>query len=741
MALRWAQIAAALVMSLLCASRALAAPAAQVGESTTYVLLAPYLDVLEDPTARLALDDVQSPEVAARFAPFAGRMGPGYAYTKSAVWMRFTVENASDRPLERWLVVGTPLANVVDVFRDGEPPAHRAENPRDAELSRPWYTFRLLLAPHQRRVVYVRAAGEGELRIAPELWEIAALSGQDRLYARVSGVALGVMAALALYNAFLFLYVRQRAHLLYAGYLVAIGVWCTCVDGTLLDVLPVHRLPHQVNTMAVYSAFAFAGLFMRDILGLPAARPRLDRFVLATVGVMLFIAGAHFVGAIDYRTLNVFGRLGFYPSILGWIVVAVIRWRDRLSAARYVVFGWTAMLSISLFGQLALFGDLPRWSWLTPPAVAFAVEAVLLSLALADAARSRDDVIVRLERARVTELESRNREVAQLNDELRRQVAERSRELTAALARAQGGFAPTSALAIGEVFHGRYRVARALGSGGMGAVYEVERTSDGRRLALKVVTGPIGGVEAARFFREAEIGASIRHPNLVSIVDVGIATDAPYLVMELVEGGSMEDHRRRFGDVAWALPILRQVAAGLAALHDHQIVHRDLKPGNVLLVEPGDGRAPVAKISDFGISRRGAPDPDGVDPQVAPTQKSTLEERQVALTESGGILGTPLYMPPEALYAAALRPSADVFSFGLLAYEALSGRAPFKTLPGLAATSATHRPSSLEGEGVSTEIARLVLACLSSDPADRPRARELAEAMAKGVEGGEAYGG
>ena len=111
-------------------------------------------------------------------------------------------------------------------------------------------------------------------------------------------------------------------------------------------------------------------------------------------------------------------------------------------------------------------------------------------------------------------------------------------------------------------------IVRALGEGGMGAVYEVVRATDGETFALEVVTGGVSRAGAIRFAREAEIGARVRHPNLVSIVDVGLGdSGAPFLVMELVRGDALEERRDRFGDAAWAMPLLRQIARGLATLH------------------------------------------------------------------------------------------------------------------------------------------------------------------------------
>src|SRR5262249_21210307 len=132
---------------------------------------------------------------------------------------------------------------------------------------------------------------------------------------------------------------------------------------------------------------------------------------------------------------------------------------------------------------------------------------------------------------------------ALLRQELGHQVAERSRELGRILARAEDG-PEVAGMTPGSRFDARYTIVRALGEGGMGAVYEVVRATDGEALALKVVTGRVSRANAVRFAREAEIGARIRHPNLVSIVDVGIATNgAPFLVMELVKGASLEDRR------------------------------------------------------------------------------------------------------------------------------------------------------------------------------------------------------
>lgn len=320
------------------------------------------------------------------------------------------------------------------------------------------------------------------------------------------------------------------------------------------------------------------------------------------------------------------------------------------------------------------------------------------------------------------------RQKEMLRTELSHQVAERSRELGSALSLADGpvGAAPLNP---GERFGARYKVVRALGAGGMGAVYEVERVTDGQHLALKVVPREVTGAAAARFAREAEIGARVHHDNLVSIVDVGVSPQgAVFLAMELVEGGSLEDRRDRFGQVAWAVPILRQIAAGIAALHEAGVVHRDLKPGNVLL--SGRDGAPTAKISDFGISRFGAID-DSVSPNAATIDVAA--EAAGALTGTNALLGTPLYMAPEAARGAReVDAPADVFAFGIIGYELLTGRAPFAMPPVLLALAGQRivAPSAIEGDA-SPSVRSVVLRCLEVDPKSRPRIPEILAALSK----------
>jgi hypothetical protein len=360
----------------------------------------------------------------------------------------------------------------------------------------------------------------------------------------------------------------------------------------------------------------------------------------------------------------------------------------RLMLIARIVQGATVWTDLFLwFGAGHLVGGLRLFS------VALLVRGLIQSLGL-----SREHIL-------------RLREVEALNAELRRQVGERSRQLADALARVDGAtqaprFEP------GSDIDGRYRVVRRLGGGGMGTVYEVERTADAKSLALKVMHGVATPQLVARFAREAQVLARLSHRNLVSIVDVDVArSGAVFLVMELVAGPTLEDQRKRFGDLAWARPILKQIAEGLAAVHAEGVVHRDLKPSNVLVTPEG-----TVKIADFGVSALKSP-------------ASALEATTPELTRTGAILGTPMYMAPELVHGARdASPPADVFSFGVLAYELACGRHPFGEPPAYALLYGTTPPRFGESCALPPALSALLDRCLAADAGKRPAAAEIAAA-------------
>jgi serine/threonine protein kinase len=280
------------------------------------------------------------------------------------------------------------------------------------------------------------------------------------------------------------------------------------------------------------------------------------------------------------------------------------------------------------------------------------------------------------------------------------------------------------------VVHERYRVVRAIGEGAMGAVYEVARLTDERRFALKVLTSATTGAALARLAREAQVAAKVTHERLVSIADVDVSEGGTlYIVMELVDGVTLVDLRDRYGDAAWALPVLRQVATGLAVLHDQRIVHRDLKPANVLVGRPGDLDDPGVKIADFGIAQLPDDEPGGDDPTL---DSGVATGEAGALTGTGILLGTPLYMAPElAKGARDAKPSSDLWAFGVLAFELLAGALPFEVPPVLDAMANRrwNAPRALDPARCGAAVAAIVARCLHAEPESRPTAGECLEAL------------
>ena len=436
----------------------------------------------------------------------------------------------------------------------------------------------------------------------------------------------------------------------------------------------------------------------------------------------------------------------------------VLRRQDRLGAL-FLLVAWIGL-------ALSALPDMAAWLGIADPldgarigSVGLALYPLWLSLLLSrrhiKSLNRADQLNVDLA-GRVQQLERRGAEVEQLNTELRHQIAERSSQIFAALALAGQGRDVAPDLVSGALVQGRYRVIGPLGAGGMGAVYEVERLSDGRRLALKVAR-ELNGVALARLAREAEIACRVTHPNVVGIVDVDVATDGfLYMVMELVEGQPLSMLREQFGDARWAMPILAQIAEGLAALHAVEVVHRDLKPANVLLTK-ASGAVPLVKISDFGISLHTSQ--TGPKPRVdldaeeetrdlaSPVSRSTLKivaqaarlgsaggEAMPSLTRTGQLPGTPAYIAPELVNGREhVTPAADIFSFGVIACEMLARTRPFTEPPAISLLD-SRKPQTVASlstiwPAAPAELVRLIDAALALDPRSRPTAAELVRAF------------
>jgi serine/threonine protein kinase len=605
--------------------------------------------------------------------------------------------------------------------------------------------------------------------------------------------ALAALVQIGLTSLTVFVVDRRRSQYLWFG-----------LQGLLACALPIFVLGWSQKVCGVYDvpllaialvvATTASIQFTHIFFGLPPPWRGLWPTCIAVCAVAAIMNGPFTATGIAGMPTVLFLTVGLNYQVLACSRL-VVRGVGGASA-RYSLASWLTLL-------VTCAPDLFCWLGLGDPlggvrlaSVGLAASGLLLSLRLSQehiTSLGRSDTLNNELAARVDQLEKRRAEIEQLNNELRRQIEDRASQIYAALALAAGhaegkrAVAPT--LAVGEVVQGRYRVVRPLGAGGMGMVYEVERTADGRRLALKMAR-EVDGATIARLAREAQMVSTVAHPNVVGILDVDVASSGfLYLVMELVEGGeSLHELRAHFGDPAWALPVLRQIAEGLVALHAAGVVHRDLKPGNVLLMRRA-GPVPLVKISDFGIAlsdtgREGKllPDEipagvaadvsgrlaldlddsslsgalaarpmeprdvtvrDGVRARPAPTTPAPSGKGVAAsmggssfLTGTGMLPGTPSYIAPELVHGREkLSPAADLFAFGVIAHEMIADRRPFSEAPVLALVERRPVPtprSIVEAwPGCPPALAAALDACLSFDPRERPTAEVLARLLAE----------
>src|SRR5262245_38449432 len=209
---------------------------------------------------------------------------------------------------------------------------------------------------------------------------------------------------------------------------------------------------------------------------------------------------------------------------------------------------------------------------------------------------------------------------------------------------------------------GPYEILAPLGAGGMGEVYRVRDTKLSRDVALKVLSPALAGDAdyTARFTREAQVLASLNHPNIAAIYGLEESGGERALIMEVVEGRTLAE-RISAGAVPLeeALGIARQIAEGLEAAHEKGIIHRDLKPGNVKVTSEG-----VVKVLDFGLAKAADPSPP------ISTSSPTLTMRA---TQAGVIMGTAGYMSPEQAAGKPVDKRADIWSFGVVLWEMLTG--------------------------------------------------------------------
>src|SRR5438132_6669486 len=270
---------------------------------------------------------------------------------------------------------------------------------------------------------------------------------------------------------------------------------------------------------------------------------------------------------------------------------------------------------------------------------------------------------------------------------------------------------------------GQYRVISKIGEGGMGEVYRARDTKLGRDVAIKVLPTAFStdGERLRRFEQEAQAAGALNHPNILSIFHIGTHDGAPYIVSELLEGETLRD---RMAGAALAqrkaIDYGLQIAKGLAAAHEKGIVHRDIKPDNIFITNDGH-----VKILDFGLAKLTSAT-DGTSQTEVPTRKVN--------TDPGTVMGTMGYMSPEQLKGRPADHRSDIFSFGAILYEMLSGKRAFRgdSMAETMRAVLRENPTDLSetNKTVSPALERLVRHCLEKNPDERfHSARDLAFAI------------
>jgi serine/threonine protein kinase/tetratricopeptide (TPR) repeat protein len=270
---------------------------------------------------------------------------------------------------------------------------------------------------------------------------------------------------------------------------------------------------------------------------------------------------------------------------------------------------------------------------------------------------------------------------------------------------------------------GPYQLSVRIGAGGMGEVYKARDTRLDRTVAIKVLPSAVAPDAQAheRFEREARAVAALNHPHICTLHDIGSQDGIDYLVMEFLEGETLATRLQTGAlDVARAVEYGTQIASALEAAHHAGLVHRDLKPGNIMLVKSG------AKLLDFGLAKTWEPLAAG---------GQTIRPTEGGLTTPGVIIGTLEYMAPEQIEGMPVDSRTDIFAFGLVLFEMLTGRKAFPgtSQAGIMAAILKDEPTEIHGQ---PELNRIVRRCLAKDRAQRFQdAHELGAALA-GVRAG-----
>ncbi len=268
---------------------------------------------------------------------------------------------------------------------------------------------------------------------------------------------------------------------------------------------------------------------------------------------------------------------------------------------------------------------------------------------------------------------------------------------------------PTLEYRPGEDFAGRYKIAKLIGKGGMGAVYLAEQTTLARNVAIKLLHGTADPMTTARFQREARVIAQLQHPHIVNLIDFGDADGQLFLVMEFIDGEPLSKLVKREGAMAQqrALDLAIQIAEALAVAHGVGVIHRDVKPDNLMVLKTSTGKE-FMKVLDFGVAK--------INREA--NASNTIQ------TQAGMIVGSLRYIAPEQLESKDVTARTDMYAFGCVLYEMLTGRRVFEYQApadcALAHLAEKPQPPAVGGKPLTGPLVDFVMRCLEKDPLRRP---------------------